>query len=562
MPTNVKQSYDSESQEIYPVVLIESLKNFDASGNEETGYNAIKKCIVNDGTPFNFTDASGMGVNKMTITELHVGNLFANIASISNIKIDGQAETTKTVKVLNVIDNTSGGDCHSLLGTSHKYIMVAQTGKCSDESAYIHSSDDGFVVNDNAVTARMNEIHDKEGISEYSSDSGEMYFKTGNFVVDTGYVYINNEANSIGIGADVELKHTSDDGDSSVKLYDNGIIFGTSNSEFDASDGSIRITSSNSVIVSTKESELSTQKIKVYNGVDGMHITAYNKSNIVIECDDSTEDDPDNDRTYPVTIDYDNGILLNKPVQSNAQIRSKVNNIPNVYNGCPIGTIVMWMSETAPEHWVSLKDDITIKISGATRESASNYKSDSSYVSVIYGTYCFNFKTDDTVAKRKYKYLFESLGGDLFVLKSNVPTKIKDLGTDMTGITQLIIPNMSYKFPMCYDSVGSHYVSATYGYTKTSVGATGGVDAVLLQAQESGIRQHVHKLSSVKLNLGLGEYGSGGTNEYSYNKHNGTGTQLGLASNSQTDTTTQADANTAHVNLPPYMALNFIIKYE
>ena len=49
------------------------------------------------------------------------------------------------------------------------------------------------------------------------------------------------------------------------------------------------------------------------------------------------------------------------PIPSSAQ--AKVNGISDVYLGCPIGTIVMWPGETAPEGWL-LCDGSSLNIEG------------------------------------------------------------------------------------------------------------------------------------------------------------------------------------------------------
>jgi hypothetical protein len=47
-----------------------------------------------------------------------------------------------------------------------------------------------------------------------------------------------------------------------------------------------------------------------------------------------------------------NGGLATASPTIPSSVQAKVNGVPDVYLGCPIGTIVMWAGETAPKGWL------------------------------------------------------------------------------------------------------------------------------------------------------------------------------------------------------------------
>ena len=177
-----------------------------------------------------------------------------------------------------------------------------------------------------------------------------------------------------------------------------------------------------------------------------------------------------------------------KFILNDYQLTAKVNNVNNVQIGMPIGSIVMWPGDTAPEGW--------LLCNGATYKRTEYLN-----LSNVIG----------------FKY-----GGTKDILK---------------------VPNLQARFPLGASS-------------KYSLGDTGGESTVTLNEQQ--IPEHKHQLKEM---LSAKSSGSGwlGVNL----NGGGSGKMENFVSpNNVYPTTENTGGGQPHNNMPPYLVVNFIIKYK
>lgn len=173
------------------------------------------------------------------------------------------------------------------------------------------------------------------------------------------------------------------------------------------------------------------------------------------------------------------------------QLTAKVNNVNNVQIGMPIGSIVMWPGDTAPDGWLLC---------------------------------------DGTAYKRNdYANLFNVIGN-----KYNNGVVLFD---------RFKVPNLQSRFPLGASSV-------------YSIGDTGGEKEVTLTKEK--IPSHNHTITKI----GGHNDGSGGT----YKTFSTLDTSKTETGNRTVDVAVSAMTDNCggqpHNNMPPYLVVNFIIKYK
>ena len=193
----------------------------------------------------------------------------------------------------------------------------------------------------------------------------------------------------------------------------------------------------------------------------------------------------------PVSTTASNLEKPKKFILNDYQLTAKVNNVNNVQIGMPIGSIVMWSGDTAPDGWLLC---------------------------------------DGTAYKRNdYANLFNVIGN-----KYNNGVVLFD---------RFKVPNLQSRFPLGASSV-------------YSLGDTGGEKEVTLTKEK--IPSHNHTITKI----GGHNDGSGGT----YKTFSTLDTSKTETGNRTVDVAVSAMTDNcggqAHNNMPPYLVVNFIIKYK
>ena len=130
-------------------------------------------------------------------------------------------------------------------------------------------------------------------------------------------------------------------------------------------------------------------------------------------------------------------------------------------------------------------------------------------------------------SKTTYARLFAAIGENY------------DVTTPASG--NFMVPDMRGRVPVGVDGAGARMTE------NDTIGDVGGAEKVTLTGAQSGTSDHTHKYygSTVTMTSGNGEY-----------RHN-------IVTNPENDThgTVEADASSAHDNMPPYLVIaNYIIK--
>ena len=216
----------------------------------------------------------------------------------------------------------------------------------------------------------------------------------------------------------------------------------------------------------------------LYNQTD----TETDSQNLVLKMTDSPTSTAESAEAYGKTKKF----ILN-----DYQLTAKVNNVNNVQIGMPIGSIVMWAGDTAPEGWLLC---------------------------------------DGTAYKRNdYANLFNVIGN-----KYNNGVVLFD---------RFKVPNLQSRFPLGASTV-------------YSLGDTGGEKEVTLTKEK--IPSHNHTITKI----GGHNDGSGGT----YKTFSTLDTSKTETGNRTVDVAVSAMTDNCggqpHNNMPPYLVVNFIIKYK
>jgi microcystin-dependent protein len=254
----------------------------------------------------------------------------------------------------------------------------------------------------------------------------------------------------------------------------------------------------------------------------------------------------------------------------------KVDGIKDVYLGCPIGTVVMWVGQTAPEGWFLCNGDrILIKNSIPVDQKIQdiNFKQGdlqnivnilSDYFGAAFvltlGTgsgryYVKNTTINDTSKTIQYTETTDNLNEayrfydehiDYTLLDSHGQSKGK-AGDYFYIIRNL--PDLRQKFPL--GAVPGKIGSDPNGYA-TNLGKIGGEDVHKLTIDEMPSHNH-------SLNRQLSPYNTTyETTDDSYNATHGYTTEPETYILKINET----GGSQPHNNIPPFLAINFIIKYK
>lgn len=115
------------------------------------------------------------------------------------------------------------------------------------------------------------------------------------------------------------------------------------------------------------------------------------------------------------------------------------------------------------------------------------------------------------------------------------------------GSTTFNLPDLRGRIPLGQDDMGGSSANRVTDSDADTIGGADGVESVTLTAAQSGLPAHTHTVGKVNNNDG----GSGGI-------------QQAAAANTTTQNTgsvSAADASEAHTNMPPFLTVNYIIKY-
>ena len=210
-------------------------------------------------------------------------------------------------------------------------------------------------------------------------------------------------------------------------------------------------------------------------------------------------------------------------VVMSSQATAKVNGVSDVYLGCPIGTIVMWAGETAPSGWLLCAGQIIPTTSSDVTTIKSGYGA--------------------------YKNLFNVIG-TTYGKKVTGTGYVTDVKGDLVSGYGVFIPNLQQRFPLGAES-DSAWTCGSKTYN-TNLGQTGGTKEVTLTADESGLPAHKHTLT----------YNVSSDNGSTLQAHSSTGSDTSDQRTTDKISEETKNASRAHDNIPPYLALNFIIKYQ
>jgi microcystin-dependent protein len=251
---------------------------------------------------------------------------------------------------------------------------------------------------------------------------------------------------------------------------------------------------------------------------------------------------------------------------STCPITAEVNGVENVYLGCPIGTVVMWVGQTAPNGWFLCNGDRILISSGIPIEQTiqgvdfqkGNLQSLVDLLSGEFGAYHIinihrsnnEYIADATIDGDTIT--IKALNADInlaykFYLNNETTYTITDdqetifAESDYTKYYVRELPNLQQKFPLGAMQGGS-----------MGLGVTGGTSANTLEManlpQDMANYYLVTSSSQPQASKSLNDAASGNyfVNEDTCLHSNGIG----------------QPSSTAFTNMPPYLAINFIIKYK
>ena len=248
-----------------------------------------------------------------------------------------------------------------------------------------------------------------------------------------------------------------------------------------------------------------------------------------------------------------------------SSVQAKVNGVSDVYLGCPIGTIVMWAGETEPEGW--------LLCNGRGIALANPY---------------------GNVPEAKVRSGFEIYQNLVDVIKNKYGANIGYPGSGwvpgniQNGAPYVLIPNLQQRFPL--GAKEDDQWQCGNKIFNTSLGKDGGEKQHTLSINEMPIHNHDWQIqqgdekrggwnANSSLNGSTGTFEGNRTN-LRHTGSDGEGEELLFNSADPNDTTTHRFENIAkvggtaqltildaggdqpHNNIPPYLAINFIIKYK
>ena len=339
----------SNDQYIYKVEEIDGEKHFvrtdicikgnaGESGTSDSPFGYSGDTIV--------TNKNGTSVPKYTFIGTdttikgHIGNL--NVVGSDGIHIFKYTDDTGT-------DNYYCGKIYGGELDSENNILVLQ-GEDNDDNYVkiddtlladkIHSSDNGIkiaeIINDGVVLG--------DGFKNASIEC-EKFTVTSSNINLKGNLFVNND----------DYNYTTKICGNSININSSNVIIGNNlDSQSKTQINGNVIVSRNDVIVSGKITAISSNhNLTYYNNQLNIADVTGNGNTLYVNYSGSTN--PINEYVFcqgagiSAPSQYSDITCAN--VHANGNATATVNNIPNVYLGCPIGTIMMWIGTTAPDGW-------------------------------------------------------------------------------------------------------------------------------------------------------------------------------------------------------------------
>lgn len=260
-------------------------------------------------------------------------------------------------------------------------------------------------------------------------------------------------------------------------------------------------------------------------------------------------------------------------VKKDGTAHANVNNVPDVYLGCPIGTIVMWPTDNIPSGW--------LLCDGQSIEYGEQYNQ----LKAVLGT------TSVPNLQQRFPIGAEIGGvgniinkGTLELYYSGIPENWYYIGDikigqflDLTGVNSTLEHTDIYSDYCKIIDIGTNYISVikcdSYGKTinNNTINNLFGYYSYTSSLQSTTISNI--KINENEYSTALGSTGGEETHILNWKEmrgHSHAGVErtttafLGSGSNRVTGT---ANGNTGaesdpHNNIPPYIAINFIIKYK
>lgn len=292
-----------------------------------------------------------------------------------------------------------------------------------------------------------------------------------------------------------------------------------------------------------------------------------------------------------IKIDTDK-VIIGKNSQSNTQINgdvtAKVNGVPDVYLGCPIGTVVMWSNNTAPEGWFLCNgDQINFDFSPTGAHSVEQTIQGKHFeydelnvlgrvIGALYGSYGqlpnlqqkFPIGYNNLSKYQQIKKVFDCYNDWRYLL-----TRLIDI-SGVFGIIPLLegaairneqlklVRRLSnfYNFTMSNiptdirnEKQYNAFIHEINRKTLFDLGSTNG--ELMHTLTEEEMPTHSHEMRSFKTNTS-----TTGGRIVALNANKGDSLKSETMSES-TDTENKGKSH-PHNNIPPYLAINFIIKYK
>lgn len=230
-----------------------------------------------------------------------------------------------------------------------------------------------------------------------------------------------------------------------------------------------------------------------------------------------------------------------KTLDATESITSKVNNVPGVEVGMPIGSIIMWPSMNPPEGWIEC-NGYCIPLQNDGKTVYSGYSEFQKLANVLLTTEKYYIKTPTKS--------FVSVNGDIIGKGSMV-----------------VLPDFQFRFPLGVGIMGNYKSDGSIDSDNPgAIGISGGSARVKLTAKQSGVPAHTHNIQVINdadngivddVVYGGGGQLGGGQKGHIYKAAYWKSGQHAIAA----DNTPQPAAE-YHNNIPPYQTINFIIKYK
>lgn len=211
-----------------------------------------------------------------------------------------------------------------------------------------------------------------------------------------------------------------------------------------------------------------------------------------------------------------------------SSVQAKVNGVSDVYLGCPIGTVVMWAGpivgpvNTLPYGWMTCLGQ-KIEISPSTSDEYD---------------WAYSWGGGTAYYKIKNQYLeYKNL---LYVIRTAYGSE----GQGPDNLTAVFLPNFQQKFPLgaqYQGTIGINNLDHRNGWSTTiGSGSKSTAGEAIHRLTWEEMTAHSHQLQEITESIGLKEGG---------NYEIGNLQDAGIPS-------------AYHNNIPPFLAINFIIKYK